>query len=77
MQKDPDTGFIRDAEATELEVLGKKAIDTMGSEISGSDVYIDVAQDLTNDVPLKVKAQIVFNNIIHGFEVSLGLTNKI
>jgi len=77
--KDPDTGSIREIEATELETLGNNAIRRMtaASEISGSEVYIDPTQDLTNDVPLIVKAQVVFNNIIHEFSVDLGLTNKI
>jgi len=77
MLKDQDTGFIKESEAVELEVIGKKAIDTMGDEISGSEVYIDPEQSISNDTPLKVKARVVFNDIIHEFEVDLGLTNKI
>lgn len=79
MLVDVDTGNIVISEAAELEVIGNNAIATMtaSNEISGSEVYIDVAQDLSNDVPLKVKAAVVFNKIIHEFEVDLGLTNKL
>jgi len=77
--KDPATGFIRDIEATELEVMAEKAIDQMTSagEISGRDVYVDPKQDITNDVALKIKGELVFNNIIHEMSFDLGLTNKL
>lgn len=77
--KDPTTGFIREIEATELEQLAETAIGTMeaAGEISGVSIYIDPAQDLSNDTPLKVKGQVVFNDIIHEMEFDLGLTNKL
>lgn len=77
--KDPNTGFIREIEAKELEVLASNALNVMlaAEEISGKDIYINPEQDLSNDVPLKVKGQIVFNDIIHTMEFDLGLTNKL
>ncbi len=77
--KDPATGFIKESEATELETIGNNAISAMTSveEISGSEVYINPKQTISNDTALKVKARVVFNDIIHEFEVDLGLTNKI
>ena len=77
--KDPNTGFIREIEAKELEVLASNALNVMlaTEEISGKDIYINPEQDLSNDVPLKVKGQIVFNDIIHTMEFDLGLTNKL
>lgn len=77
--KDPTTGFIREIEATELETIAVNAINQMLSagEISGHAVYIDPKQDISNDEPLKVKGQLVFNNIIHEMSFDLGLTNKL
>lgn len=77
--KDPTTGTILDAAATELEALGNNALRQMqaAGEISGFDTYIDRAQTLANDVPLRVKAQVVSNGIIHSIEIDLGLTNKL
>lgn len=77
--KNPATGTIGDAAATELEALGNGALQRMqaAGEISGFDTYIDRAQTLANDVPLRVKAQVVVNGIIHSIEIDLGLTNKL
>jgi hypothetical protein len=77
--KDPVTGFIREIEAKELEVLAENAIDQMtaAGEISGRSVYIDPKQDISNDTPLNIKGQLVFNNIIHEMSFDLGLTNKL
>lgn len=76
---DPDSGEIRTVAAKELEVIGKNALEVMeaAGEISGSDVYIDPAQDISNDQPLTVTAQVVFNNIIHQITIDLGLTAKL
>lgn len=77
--KDPVTGFIREIEAKELEVLAENALDQMtaAGEISGRSVYIDPKQDISNDNPLNIKGQLVFNNIIHEMSFDLGLTNKL
>ncbi len=77
--KDPVTGYIRAIEATELETIAVNAINVMAAagEISGHAIYIDPKQDISNDTPLKVKGQLVFNNIIHEMDFDLGLTNKL
>lgn len=77
--KDPTTGYIRDVEATELEALAQNAIKTMeaSGEISGVSIYIDTKQQISDTVPLQVKGQVVFNDIIHDMSFDLGLTNKL
>jgi hypothetical protein len=77
--KDPETGYIREIEATELETLAQKAIETMvaSEEISGVSIYIDPKQTISDATPLKVKGQVVLNDIIHEMDFDLGLTNKL
>jgi len=77
--KDPETGFIREIEAKELEVLAENALDVMVSseEISGKSIYINPEQNLSDGTPLNVKGQVVFNDIIHEMSFDLGLTSKL
>jgi hypothetical protein len=77
--KEADTGNIRATEVKELEQLGKNALSAMeaSEEISGSEVYIDPAQNPQENTPLVVKAQVVANGIIYDITVDLGLTNSI
>ena len=77
--KDPDTGFIAEIAAKELEGIGLAALEGMeaAGEISGKDVHVPTDQVLNNDEALQIKAQVVFNSIIHEIEIDLGLTNKI
>jgi hypothetical protein len=77
--KDPTTGFIRDIEATELQSLAQTAIETMeaAGEISGASIFIDPAQTVSDDSPLQVKGQVLFNDILHTMEFDLGLTSKL
>lgn len=77
--KDPTTGFIRDIEAAELESLAESAIKTMeaSGEISAAAVSIDAKQIISDNSPLKVKGEILFNDILHAMEFDLGLTNKL
>ncbi|MFL0089905.1 DUF2586 family protein [Tenacibaculum maritimum] len=77
--KDPRTGFIREIEAVELEAIANKAILSMASsgEISGSDVYINPNQALTENTPLIIKISLVINDIIYEMNIDLGLTKNI
>jgi hypothetical protein len=77
--KDQTTGFIRDIEAAELQSLAQTAIETMESagEISGASIYINPAQSVSDDSPLQVKGQVLFNDILHAMEFDLGLTSKL
>ncbi len=79
LKKDPATGYIRSTTIASLEGLGKAALQTMeaSDDISGSDVYIDPKQIVDETHPLKVKAQVVLDGIIHEISIDLGLTNKI
>jgi hypothetical protein len=72
--KDTTTGFIKDTEAKELEVLAEKPLQNMVSagEISGYDVYVNPAQALVDETPLQVTGEIVYNGIAFSFEFDLG-----
>lgn len=76
--KDPATGFIRQIEATELEAIGLRAINTMVSseEISGADVYINPEQAIDENTALVIKVELVINDIIYSIDVDLGLTTN-
>lgn len=78
--KDPDTGFMREIEAKELEALAVNTIEknmVATGEISGVDIYINPEQSVSDDSPLKIKGQILFNDILHEMDFDLGLTNKL
>lgn len=77
--KDADTGNILEREAKDLELLGLNALNLMtaAGEISGADVYIDVEQQLSQDIPLEVKAEVVSNGILFDIVVNLGQVNSI
>jgi len=79
IDKDPQTGTIDDASATALEKYAEGKVSQMvaDKEASGVGVYIDPLQSLSDDVPLVVKAKVVHNDIIHEFDVQLGLTEKL
>ena len=76
---DPETGNIRSTWIADCEGLVLKRLEPMISagNIEGSDVLINPAQTASEDVPMKVRAQVVVGQIVHEFEVDLGLTNKI
>lgn len=79
VKKDPKTGFIRTTTISRWTAILKAALEKLvvADEISGFDVYIDPKQVLSESAPLKIKAQIVADEIVHEFEVDLGLTDKI
>ena len=59
--------------------IGNKALEELvtADEISGFKLYIDNKQVVNGNAPVKVKAQIVADGIVHEFEIALGLTNSI
>ena len=77
--KDPQTGFIDSLSATALEKYAEGKLQQMvaDKECSGVGVYIDPEQSLSDGNPLVVKAKVVHNDIIHEFDVQLGLTEKL
>lgn len=79
VKKNPTTGFIASTTTSYWKTLLEKALNKMVSdnEISGFDVSIDEKQIVNNTSPVKVKALIVADGIVHEFEVALGLTNNI
>ena len=79
LKKDAGTGFIRPTAIASLENLAKKPLEKMvqDNELSGYDVYIDPKQVVNNQTPLKIKATMVMDDIIHEIEVDLGLSTQV
>lgn len=79
VKKDPSTGFIKNTTVTRWTGIGNKALEQLvaNDEISGFEVFIDPAQVVSGTQPVKVKAKVVADGIVHEFEVALGLTNSI
>ena len=79
VKKDPQTGFIATTTASRWQQLVNKKLNQMvkDDEISGFDVYINPEQIVNSTAPVKVKASVVADGIVHEFEVALGLTNSI
>lgn len=79
VKKDPSTGFIASTTVGYWEGLINKALEQMitDDDISGFDVYINEKQVVNSEAPVKVKAEVVADGIVHSFEVAVGLTNNI
>jgi hypothetical protein len=76
---DPTTGYLKSTWVSGLESLVKEALKPMVSagNIEESDVYINPAQAVGEDSPLSIKAKLVTGQIVHEFDIDLGLTNKL
>jgi len=79
VKKDPQTGFIKSTTISRWEGIAGKPLDQMlaDGEISGYDIYINPQQSLSNDESLKVKARVVKDDIVHEFDVDLGLAKNL
>lgn len=79
VKKDPTTGFIASTTVSYWTGLLNKALESMIVEdnISGFEVSINEKQIVNSEAPVKVKAEIVADGIVHSFEVAVGLTNNI
>lgn len=79
VKKDPTTGYIRSTSIAAFEGTVNKALGTMESDddISGYGCFIDPKQILSESSPLLVKAQVVKDDIVHEFDVDLGLVNSL
>ncbi|MGH2624856.1 MAG: DUF2586 family protein, partial [Sphingobacterium sp.] len=79
VKKDPVTGFIRSTTASRWTALVNKALEQMiiKDEISGFEVIIDHKQVVNSTEPVRVRAMVVADGIVHEFEIALGLTNSI
>ncbi len=76
---DPSTGYIKSTWIGSMEALCNKRLEPMVSagNADGVDVYINPKQVVNEDTPMKIKALVVVGQIVHEFEVDLGLTTKI
>jgi hypothetical protein len=79
VKKDPQTGFIATTILAQWQGDCNKALEKMESagHISGFEVTIDSNQIVNDETPVKVRALMVANGIVHEFDVDLGLTNNI
>ena len=79
VKKDPTTGFISTTTTSYWKGLLEKALEVMqiSDDISGFEVAIDSKQIVNDTTPVKVKALIVADGIVHEFTVAVGLTNNI
>ncbi|QAA81409.1 DUF2586 family protein [Aequorivita sp. H23M31] len=79
VKKDPTTGFIASTTVSYWKTLLEKSLNRMLTEddISGFEVSIDHKQVVNSTQPVKVKALIVADGIVHEFTVAVGLTNNI
>lgn len=79
VKKDPETGFIAITTVSNWTQLLNRNLDRMvaNDEVSGYEVYINPKQVVNSTEPVKVKASIVADGIVHAFEVAVGLTNSI
>lgn len=79
VKKDPTTGYIKSTTIARWSGLLNAALERMAAaeEISGFGVYINPKQVLSESSPLVVKASVVSDDIVHEFEVDLGLTKQV
>lgn len=79
VKKDPTTGYIASTTVSYWQTLIEKNLNRMivEDDISGFEVSIDHKQVVNSTAPVKVKALIVADGIVHEFEVAVGLTNNI
>lgn len=76
---DTATGYLKSTWVSGVESAVKEALRSMVSagNIEESDVYVNPAQAIGEDSPLKVKSKLVVGRIVHEFDVDLGLTNNL
>ncbi len=76
---DSTTGAIKSTWVAGAESAIKEALQVMVSagNIDDCDIYIDAAQMIGEDSPLRVQGQLVVGQVVHEFNVDLGLTNKL
>jgi hypothetical protein len=78
--KEETTGYIKStwiasAEAWVTARITENMIST--GNIDAFDIYINPAQTVNEDTPMAVKARCQVGDIVHEFDVDLGLTNKL
>jgi hypothetical protein len=73
------TGYIKSTWITSCERAVLTALSAMeaANNIDGKDLYINPAQSPSETTPLKVKGMVQVGDVVHEFDVDLGLTNKL
>lgn len=79
VKKNPTTGFIKNSTIGGWIGAANRALQTMvtAEEISGYKVTIAANQIPNASTPVKVRAEVVKDGIVHAFDVELGLTNNV
>ncbi|MBD3748512.1 MAG: hypothetical protein IE931_03355 [Sphingobacteriales bacterium] len=79
VKKDETTGYIRSTTITRWTGIVKKVLEVMeaADEISGSSVYINPKQILSETSPLNIKVKVISDGIVYEFEIDLGLSTKL
>lgn len=79
VKKDPTSGYIRSTTISYWTGLVNKALEQLivSDDISGFEVEIDPKQAPSKTTPLVVKARVVADEIVHEFNIQLGLANSI
>lgn len=74
LKKDPSTGYLTPSSAAAFEEKAKEALSAMekAGEISGYGVYVNARQIVNDQSPLKMKVNVVRDEILHEIEVDLG-----
>lgn len=77
--KEEGTGYILSTWISGCEGLVSKKLEAMqaAGNIDGKDVYINPAQSPNEQTPLSIKAMVQVGDVVHEFDVDLGLTNKL
>jgi len=77
--KDKATGNIKSTWISDAQraVVDKLQPMITAGNIDASDVFIDPAQSVNENTPMAIKAQVQVGDIVHEFDVDLGLTSKI
>lgn len=76
LKKNAATGYLTNTSAAAFEEKAKGALDPMekAGEISGFSVYVDARQVVNDQSPLKMKVNIVRDEILHELTVDLGFS---
>jgi len=77
--KETSTGYIASTwiSSAQRAVLDKLQPMINAGNIDAADVYINPAQVVNESTPMAIKAQVQVGDIVHEFDVDLGLTSKI
>jgi hypothetical protein len=79
LKKDPNTGYILATAAAGLKAICDASLKTQlidTNEASGAEAFISPKQIVTESNPLKIRALVVVDDIIHEMTIELGLTTQ-